>query len=221
VVLAASLVTIAVLGLRWATTVPEPAPDVGAVPASRRSPDRPSTDTPATSPPAPRPAGPDALGSRPARLADLGVRRPVVPVRVRIGPDLDGPVIPVGVDPSGAMAVPPDPAVVTWYEHGPAPGEAGSAVLAGHVDYGGRQGVFFHLADVAPGTGVVVTGADGSERHFTVVARRHYPKSDLPATALFDRQGPPRLVLVTCGGEFDDQARSYRENIVVYAEPAR
>jgi len=142
-------------------------------------------------------------------------------VRVRIeGMSIDGPVLPAGIEPSGAMAVGEDPAVTAWYEFGPAPGETGSAVIAGHVDYGGRTGVFFRLSEVAPGAAVVVTFADGSERRFVVVARRHYPKSDLPVTELFARSGDPRLVLITCGGEFDDAARSYRENVVVYAEPS-
>jgi len=34
-----------------------------------------------------------------------------------------------------------------------------------------------------------------------------------------DAPGAPRLVLITCGGRFDPVARSYEDNIVVYAEP--
>lgn len=164
----------------------------------------------------------DRLGSRSARLSDLHEKASIRPVAVRIeGSPVGGSVVAVGVDPGGALAVPPDPTVVAWYQYGPSPGEAGSAVLAAHVDYGGRAGVFFHLADVQPGSVVVVTYADRSQRRFVVDARRHYPKSDLPTTALFARTGASRLALVTCGGEFDDAARSYRENIVVYAREVR
>ncbi len=45
-------------------------------------------------------------------------------------------------------------------------------------------------------------------------------KARLPVDSLFDRRGGPRLTLVTCGGEFDQQARSYRDNVVVVAVPA-
>jgi hypothetical protein len=32
--------------------------------------------------------------------------------------------------------------------------------------------------------------------------------------------GPPRLVLITCGGAFDRRTRNYADNVVVFAEPA-
>jgi hypothetical protein len=31
--------------------------------------------------------------------------------------------------------------------------------------------------------------------------------------------GPPRLVLITCGGAFDRRTRNYADNVVVVAEP--
>ena len=67
----------------------------------------------------------------------------------------------------------------------------------------------------------VVTTADRGVHRFRVVARRHYPKPQLPTADLFAHGGPARLVLITCGGSFDDVAHSYRENVVVYAEPIR
>jgi hypothetical protein len=42
----------------------------------------------------------------------------------------------------------------------------------------------------------------------------------VPLDALFQRTGPPRLVLLTCGGEFQPELRSYADNVVVVAEPA-
>ena len=41
----------------------------------------------------------------------------------------------------------------------------------------------------------------------------------LPREVLRAR-GVPRLVLITCGGPFDQVRRSYRDNLVVYAVPA-
>ncbi len=38
--------------------------------------------------------------------------------------------------------------------------------------------------------------------------------------AAFDRAGPPRLTLVTCGGEFDYENRRYLSNLVLTAIPA-
>jgi len=44
-------------------------------------------------------------------------------------------------------------------------------------------------------------------------------KEQLPVDRLFTRSGPPRLTLVTCGGPFQTERRSYRDNVVVTAEP--
>ena len=43
---------------------------------------------------------------------------------------------------------------------------------------------------------------------------------DLSGSGVFDRTGPARLALITCGGEFDEDLRSYRDNVVVLASPA-
>jgi hypothetical protein len=60
---------------------------------------------------------------------------------------------------------------------------------------------------------------DGTDRRYAyrVVARRVYRKQRLPA-GLFDRDGPERLILITCGGPF--HAGRYADNVVVFAEPA-
>jgi hypothetical protein len=43
----------------------------------------------------------------------------------------------------------------------------------------------------------------------------------LPLDRLFAREGPPRLTLITCGGPFLAEFGSYRDNVVVVAEPLR
>ncbi len=67
--------------------------------------------------------------------------------------------------------------------------------------------------------GDVVLG-DASARRFEVVGRRSDDKDSLPLAELFTRNGEPVLTLVTCGGPFDPETRSYRENLVVFAVPA-
>jgi LPXTG-site transpeptidase (sortase) family protein len=127
------------------------------------------------------------------------------------------PVEPVGVDAAGDMEVPAAD-VVGWYRYGPRPGDGGSAVLAAHVAYDGVDGVFRHLGDLEPGDAVSVAFADGARRDFVVTAVERLPKADLPA-ATWAREGEPRLTLITCGGEFDAEAGSYRDNVVAYASP--
>ncbi|HEX5365146.1 MAG TPA: class F sortase [Acidimicrobiales bacterium] len=113
----------------------------------------------------------------------------------------------------------PVPSEVGWYRFGARPGGPGSTVLAAHIAYDGVDGVFRHLDDLAVGDAVTVTSADGSTRSYRVTAVERHPKADLPAD-VFSRAGPERLVLVTCGGEFDDRARRYEDNVVAYAGPA-
>jgi LPXTG-site transpeptidase (sortase) family protein len=117
--------------------------------------------------------------------------------------------------------VPQDVNTVGWYRFGSGPGSAaGSSVLSGHVDdrVQGR-GAFFELVDLAEGDPVEVTLDDGTVVGYRVVRVERVDKSALPVERVFARDGAPRLTLVTCGGEFDPAARSYRENVVVTAEP--
>lgn len=133
---------------------------------------------------------------------------------------LDVPVVAVGQDADGRMAVPEDVNDAGWYRHGPAPGGAGNAVIAGHVDDREQGlGAFHELVDLAVGDAVVVTADDGTTTSWEVTGRELIDKSALDVQALFRRTGPTQLVLITCGGEFDRTGRSYRANVVVVASP--
>ncbi len=155
-------------------------------------------------------------------FADLAETSPT-PVSLTIPViDLEAPIDPYGVDPdSGLMDVPDNVTDVAWYEHGPRPGEPGSAVLAAHVDLRNQgPGVFFDLGDLEPGDLVEVSFDDGSRQDFEVTATASYPKAELPLDAVFSRSGPAVLTLVTCGGVFDPDSSRYDSNVVVYATPA-
>jgi Sortase domain len=159
---------------------------------------------------------------RDASLASLSARTVVPPVRVEL-PALGvaAEVDQVGVADDGQMDLPPDPDRVGWYRFGPAPGEdQGSAVLAAHVDsrrYG--LGQFARLRESSPGDRVVVVLADGRSVEHEVVEVRSESKAVVQLDALFRREGEPSLVLVTCGGVYDADARSYEDNVVVTAVP--
>jgi len=119
------------------------------------------------------------------------------------------------------MELPEDVDRVGWYRFGPAPGAGGSAVLAGHVDERDQGlGVLAALRATPIGAEVLVTDAAGAVTRWRVVSRETVQKQALPLDRLFTRDGPPRLVLVTCGGPFLPELGSYRDNLVVVAEPA-
>ena len=52
---------------------------------------------------------------------------------------------------------------------------------------------------------------------FAVTRVEQYPKDAFPTAAVYGPVPGPELRLITCGGTFDRQAGSYRDNIVVYA----
>jgi hypothetical protein len=217
-VLAAVLTSCAQSGGEGAIRV-EPIPDSPVT-----SPDSPPTFEPILSVVRPtslwpiRP--PPVVPTHPARLEELAAPAVVPPVSVRIGTiSVDNPVVPVGVDLATAQfSVPLDPATVGWYQHGPAPGAEGSAVLAGHLDWRGEPGAFVQLADVHAGDVVEIAYQDGSVRGFAVTDVRLIPKASLPSD-LFARDGPSRLILITCGGDYDPDIRRYRHNVVATATP--
>ncbi len=129
-------------------------------------------------------------------------------------------VDPVGVEPDGQMTIPAEVDRVGWYRFGPAPGAGGSAVIAGHVDSRTQGlGAMAPLRGAAPGDEVLVTDTGGTTTRWRVVSRELIEKRALPLDALFRRDGPPRLVLLTCGGPFLAELGSYRDNVVVVAEP--
>jgi sortase (surface protein transpeptidase) len=133
---------------------------------------------------------------------------------------VDSAVDPVGVEPDGQMTIPAEVDRVGWYRFGPAPGDEGSAVIAGHVDDREQGlGAMAPLRDAAVGDEVVVTDAAGTSTRWRVVSREVIEKQVLPLDRLFARTGPPRLTLITCGGPFLPEYRSYRDNVVVVAEP--
>ena len=129
-------------------------------------------------------------------------------------------MVPTAVDATtGELAIPDDPTVVGWYQYGPSPGQPGSAVLAGHLDWHRRPGAFQRLGRVSLGSIVTIQYADGSSQRFQVVDNILIPKPSLPVSDVFERTGLPTLRLITCGGTFDRRTRHYRSNVVVTAVP--
>jgi Sortase domain len=175
----------------------------------------PSTAVASTAIP-PRTAPPSA-GPVAAAVAPAGTR----PVRLRIPAiGVDTGLIALGLLPDGSLEVPPDGMTAGWYTGSPTPGDPGPAVLAAHVDWKGAEGVFHDLRDLRPGAEVSVDRRDGSTARFTIARVAQYPKDRFPTDDVYGDVDSPQLRLITCGGDFDRGVRSYRDNIVVYAEPA-
>jgi hypothetical protein len=194
-----------------------------AEPGASENPGAPGGDATATREPSPAPS-PVAVPEVPRRSADLAGQPVPVSAPVRVQSEalgIDMPIEGVGLD-GEAMALPANPAVAAWYQYGPAPASpAGSTVVAAHVDsLAYSLGPFARLADAPAGTEVVLTTMDGATHRYTIESSTIVEKQAVPWAGVFDRTGAPRLTLVTCGGEFDYEARRYLSNVLVTAVPA-
>jgi hypothetical protein len=123
----------------------------------------------------------------------------------------------VGLASDGAMDVPKDPSKVAWYQLGPRPGERGNAVVAGHVDWGGKLAVFWRLKELRPGDDLEIVAAD--DKHFPFVVRwqRWYDAGSPLVNEVFGQSTDTELTLITCGGDFDKSSRQYLSRLVVRA----
>jgi hypothetical protein len=146
------------------------------------------------------------------------------PVRISVDSlAIQAAVAPVAIDLAhGVLGIPTDVARTGWWRDGALPGARhGTILIAGHVDSAtAGAGAFFRLGRVHTGDRVELETAGGRRLAYRVASVRSYRKHALP-TGVFSRTGPPRLVLVTCGGPFDEATGHYRDDVVVAATPVR
>lgn len=158
--------------------------------------------------------------SGPRSVQAGGPVSPSDPARVVVPAiSVDAHLVPVGLNPDQSMET-PDFGVAGWYTEGPRPGEQGPAVIAAHVDSHNGPDVFFRLRELSPGDEVQVYRHDGSVTRFVVERSEQTPKEALPADRIWNDTDETVLRLVTCGGTFDRSTRSYRDNLIVYANAA-
>jgi hypothetical protein len=142
-----------------------------------------------------------------------------VPIRLRIPAlRINTRLQRLGLQPDGSVAVPNRTDVAGWYERGPRPGQAGPAVILGHVDSSTGPGVFINLGTVRRGAVVRVDRADGTTVSFRITRLARVPKTRFPTDLVYAPTLDPTLRLVTCGGSFDRARGSYRDNVIAFAD---
>lgn len=123
----------------------------------------------------------------------------------------------LGLAADGAIRTPDDWDAAGWYRRGPRPGQQGAAVILGHVDSKTGPAVFYRLSELRAGDRITVTRADGTVAVFETNRVEQHSKTRFPTDDVYYPTPQPTLRLVTCGGEFDADAGSYRDNLVVFA----
>jgi hypothetical protein len=141
------------------------------------------------------------------------------PLRVRVsGTDIDASIIDLGLNDDGTIEVPKDFGVTGWYTGRPPPGELGPSVIVGHVDSTKGPAVFYELRNLEVGDLIEVDRSDGLIAWFKVREVVLVDKIAFPTEQVYGATDAPELRLITCGGSFDKDARSYQGNLIVFAD---
>jgi hypothetical protein len=190
----------------------------------------PTTTAPTTTAPtttAPTPANTAPIPAPPLKSGggalDLAGSPTATPPTVGLPTQIDIPaiavharVLPLGLDRDGTVQVPGRYDVTGWYQGGPRPGDAGPAVILGHLDSLVGPAVFLRLGRLVPGQVITVSSLTDAHR-FRVDSVATFAKDRFPTSLVYGPVPGPALRLVTCGGTFDDARHSYRANVVVFA----
>lgn len=168
----------------------------------------------------PLPDAPVAVESGAADPPATGKVSQVPPATVELDGASPAQVALADVTDDGFLAVPEDISKLGWWiGSAPMGSPRGTTLIAGHVDSAAAGlGVFAKLKSMGEGDRITVVDGLGNPWRFEVTDSVQVTKSQLPAE-LFDTSGERRLALITCGGPFDAELRSYEDNLIVWAEP--
>ncbi len=130
---------------------------------------------------------------------------------------LTAPIVDLGVTARGDLDVPEDGATVGWYDITALPGEPGQALLGGHFDWEGSLAVFASLGVLREGDRIELhRGAAGGPLVYAVQSSASVDP-DLTLTQVLTGEEGSALILITCGGAFDEQQDGYENRLLVRA----
>ena len=144
---------------------------------------------------------------------------PSPPERIRIPAiHVDAPLTGLALTPTGSLGVPPatQKNLAGWYEAGTAPGDTGTAIVAGHVDDADGPAVFYDLGALHKNSVIEVDRRDGTVAVFTVDAVEAYDARHFPDRKVYGAAARPELRVITCGGDYS-RSTGYQGNVVAFA----
>jgi len=143
-----------------------------------------------------------------------------LPVRLIIASiGVNAAIEPVGLGSDGAMGTPKIPRNTAWYMPGPKPGETGSAVIDGHVNWwNGAASAFAKLSKIKPGDMITVQNDLGNSTTFKVSHIERYDVAADPTDVFISNDGQAHLNLITCIGVWNKLAKQYSQRLVVFSD---
>jgi len=195
------------------------APPAGQ-PAEAQETDRGATPRPARTQQSPQsPKSAQSSKSRPSQKY-LPRSKPVRLLIPKIS--VDAPFTELAIGPKGQLEAPPadDVNLVGWHADGPSPGEAGTSVIAGHVDTVTSPAVFVNLGELKKGDVFHVQRADRRKASFVVDSVETFDKDNFPNDRVYADTPEAEVRLITCAGDYDRTVKDYTDNLVVFAHLA-
>ncbi len=123
-----------------------------------------------------------------------------------------------GLTKDNAVDVPKSLWNVSWFNKSSKPGSPGPAMIVGHYSSYGRA-VFANIHKLKPGQKIIVRDDSNQVFSYAVKSIDSYPQAQVPmAELLGDKQSKPRLVLITCGGQYIKGAHDFTNRTVIRAE---
>lgn len=184
---------------------------IGGRPGPTGSPDPPDTASAVGAPTVPAPSDDSRTDEHLSRSRPTRLSIPKISV--------DAPFTTLAIGDSGRLQPPPadDTNLVGWYADGVSPGEAGTAIIAGHVDTKTSAAVFAELGELKPGDRFTVERADGTKPSFVVDSAETFAKDDFPSERVYADTPRAEVRLITCAGDYDRTVKDYKDNLVVFA----
>lgn len=121
-----------------------------------------------------------------------------------------------GLDAQRNIDTPRDFRDVAWYDLGPRPGQAGNAIINGHVNWWTGDAVFTRLYRLRTGDEVRVVRSDGATVAFRV-SRTQVVDARARLASLFAPTNTPTLTLITCSGVWNPLTQSDTHRLLVTA----
>ena len=92
-------------------------------------------------------------------------------------------------------------------------------IAIGHASGPTREGLFAYIDTLANGDSITIERGDGELFRYAVTGKTSLPLDGIDMSQLFSLQGGDEgLNLVTCGGQWDRQRKTFTERVIVYAK---
>lgn len=135
-----------------------------------------------------KPSVPTLAHSEPSRLSIPSIK-------------VDSALTKLGVDSTTkTVRMPTKAGSAGWFDQSATPGQQGTSILVGYIEYEDEKGVFSRLSQLKSGNELTVRRQDGKTAVYRVDSITSYPKGKLPTQKVFATSTDPVLRVITVGG---------------------